>query len=168
MSAELLNFWVDLLGCQVASLNLEVAGVFDACALAGEKMSFHKAASFAAFDNEAEAVAAQAERPFTIIVEGNIGSGKSTFLLQFEKALEAERKASWKDEHQRKQLTVEIFSEPVDKWRDANGHNLLQASEWSRHCIVTLSTTSTYTLPASLSGKSGKNVSGVCLSSFVQ
>jgi len=49
-------------------------------------------------------------RPFTVVVEGNIGSGKTTFLQHFKKFSEE----------------VEIMAEPVDKWRNANGHNLLQ------------------------------------------
>ena len=49
-------------------------------------------------------------RPFTVVVEGNIGSGKTTFLQHFNKFNE----------------DVEILAEPVDKWRNANGHNLLQ------------------------------------------
>ena len=49
-------------------------------------------------------------RPFTVVVEGNIGSGKTTFLQHFNKFSEE----------------VEILAEPVDKWRNANGHNLLQ------------------------------------------
>jgi len=49
-------------------------------------------------------------RPFTVVVEGNIGSGKTTFLKHFNKL---------SDE-------VEIIAEPVEKWRNANGHNLLQ------------------------------------------
>jgi len=48
-------------------------------------------------------------RPFTVVVEGNIGSGKTTFLDHFKKFNE-----------------VETLTEPVDKWRNANGHNLLQ------------------------------------------
>jgi len=59
-------------------------------------------------------------RPFTVVVEGNIGSGKTTFLEHFKK---------FSDE-------VEILAEPVDKWRDVKGHNLLQMmyenpSRWS-------------------------------------
>ena len=49
-------------------------------------------------------------RPFTVVVEGNIGSGKTTFLEHFKK---------FSDE-------VEILAEPVEKWRNAKGHNLLQ------------------------------------------
>ncbi|XP_076044449.1 thymidine kinase 2, mitochondrial-like [Oratosquilla oratoria] len=49
------------------------------------------------------------KRPkFTVCVEGNIGSGKTTLLEYF---------ASVGD--------VEILAEPVDKWRNVNGHNLL-------------------------------------------
>jgi len=47
-------------------------------------------------------------RPFTVIVEGNIGSGKTTFLNHF---------AKFKD--------VEVLQEPVNKWRNVQGHNLL-------------------------------------------
>jgi len=49
------------------------------------------------------------KRPFTVIVEGNIGSGKTTFLQHFSKF-----------KH------VDLLTEPVDKWRDLNGYNLLQ------------------------------------------
>ncbi|KAK6644736.1 hypothetical protein RUM43_001005 [Polyplax serrata] len=48
-------------------------------------------------------------RPIKISVEGNIGSGKSTFLNYF------------------KQFSfVETYTEPLDKWRDVQGHNLLE------------------------------------------
>ncbi|XP_059488047.1 deoxynucleoside kinase-like [Neocloeon triangulifer] len=47
-------------------------------------------------------------RPFTVVVEGNIGSGKTTFLNQFKRMPE-----------------VIALAEPVEMWRDANGHNLL-------------------------------------------
>ena len=47
-------------------------------------------------------------RPFTVVVEGNIGSGKTTFLDYF---------AKFKD--------VEVLQEPVNRWRDVQGHNLL-------------------------------------------
>ena len=49
-------------------------------------------------------------RPFTVLVEGNIGSGKSTYLQHFYSHRE----------------DVDIITEPVDKWRDLNSHNLLQ------------------------------------------
>ena len=48
-------------------------------------------------------------RPYTIIVEGNIGSGKTTFLEPFSRHEE-----------------VEVLAEPVDMWRNCQGHNLLQ------------------------------------------
>lgn len=48
-------------------------------------------------------------RPFTVVVEGNIGSGKTTFLNHFDKFAK-----------------VDVKTEPVEKWRDVNGHNLLQ------------------------------------------
>ncbi|XP_071444600.1 deoxynucleoside kinase-like [Hetaerina americana] len=49
------------------------------------------------------------KRPFTVVVEGNIGSGKTTFINYFKKYVD-----------------VATFAEPVDKWRDVNGHNLLE------------------------------------------
>ena len=58
-------------------------------------------------------------RPFTVVVEGNIGSGKTTFLQHFDKFAQ-----------------VAVLTEPVAKWRDVNGHNLLglmyeDPSRWS-------------------------------------
>lgn len=50
-------------------------------------------------------------RPFTIAVEGNIGAGKSTFL-----------------EHYSKVKPIEILPEPVYKWRNMQGKNLLELS----------------------------------------
>lgn len=47
-------------------------------------------------------------RPFTVAVEGNIGSGKTTFITHFNKF-----------------NNVALFSEPIDMWRDCSGHNLL-------------------------------------------
>jgi len=60
------------------------------------------------------------DRPFTVLVEGNIGSGKSTFLEHFNKF----------------QKEVDVLTEPVSKWQDVKGHNLLQLmyddpSRWS-------------------------------------
>ena len=46
--------------------------------------------------------------PFTVSVEGNIGAGKSTMLKFFEQFTD-----------------VETVPEPVAKWRDLRGHNLL-------------------------------------------
>lgn len=48
-------------------------------------------------------------RPFTVLVEGNIGCGKTTFLQHFAKFGH-----------------VDVLKEPVDRWRDLNGNNLLQ------------------------------------------
>ena len=49
------------------------------------------------------------KRPKTIVVEGNIGSGKTTFLDLFKDRPDV----------------FEIMAEPVDKWRNCQGHNLL-------------------------------------------
>lgn len=50
-------------------------------------------------------------RPFTVAVEGNIGSGKTTFIKHFNKF-----------------NNVALFSEPIDMWRNCDGHNLLVRS----------------------------------------
>lgn len=50
------------------------------------------------------------KNPFTICVEGNIGSGKTTFLEHFEK------------------FNATILLEPVHLWRDVKGVNLLVSS----------------------------------------
>lgn len=47
-------------------------------------------------------------RPFTVTVEGNIGSGKTTFLEYF-----------------KKYENVCVLAEPIEMWRNCNGHNLL-------------------------------------------
>jgi len=47
-------------------------------------------------------------KPFTVLVEGNIGCGKTTLLEYFQKYPE-----------------IKVLEEPVQKWRDLNGHNLL-------------------------------------------
>ena len=52
----------------------------------------------------------EVKRPFTVLVEGNIGSGKSTYLKHFTKY----------------QDSINIVTEPVEKWRNLNSHNLLQ------------------------------------------
>ena len=56
---------------------------------------------------------------FTVTVEGNIGSGKSTFLQYFKNFPE-----------------VDLIPEPVNKWKDVNGYNTLEmmykdANRWS-------------------------------------
>lgn len=48
------------------------------------------------------------QQPFTVFIEGNIGSGKTTFL-----------------EHFRKFDEVCLMTEPVEQWRDCGGVNLL-------------------------------------------
>ena len=48
-------------------------------------------------------------KPFVVSVEGNIGSGKST-MLQFYSEIE----------------DVQLHPEPVEKWQNLNGHNLLE------------------------------------------
>ena len=55
-------------------------------------------------------VSKMSTRPYTVVVEGNIGSGKTTFIKSFEK---------YHDQ-------VEVCPEPVDRWRNLQGHNLLQ------------------------------------------
>lgn len=47
-------------------------------------------------------------QPYTVFIEGNIGSGKTTFLNYFKKFDE-----------------VCLQAEPVEKWRDVAGVNLL-------------------------------------------
>lgn len=58
--------------------------------------------------------------PFTVLVEGNIGSGKTTFLNHFKQF----------EDH------VCLITEPVEKWRNLNGCNLLslmysQPDKWA-------------------------------------
>jgi septin family protein len=55
-------------------------------------------------------ISANKSRPFTVFVEGNIGSGKTTFLNYFANA------------------DVHLLSEPVEMWRNVEGHNLLVSS----------------------------------------
>ena len=52
------------------------------------------------------------DRPYTIVLEGNIGSGKSTFLQQFASESSLSK-------------PIETYQEPVNKWRDIRGHNIL-------------------------------------------
>ncbi|XP_055307428.1 deoxynucleoside kinase-like [Sitodiplosis mosellana] len=49
-----------------------------------------------------------AKKPFTLVVEGNIGSGKSTLLNYFNKF-----------------TNIDILPEPVEKWSNFEGVNLL-------------------------------------------
>jgi deoxynucleoside kinase len=48
------------------------------------------------------------KRPFTVFVEGNIGSGKTTFLEHF---------CQFED--------ITLLTEPVEEWRNLKGWNLL-------------------------------------------
>ncbi|XP_023335099.1 deoxynucleoside kinase [Eurytemora carolleeae] len=48
-------------------------------------------------------------RPLTVLVEGNIGAGKTQFINRFNNIPH-----------------LQILQEPVDKWRNVNGNNLLQ------------------------------------------
>lgn len=48
-------------------------------------------------------------QPFTVLIEGNIGSGKTTFLNHF----------------QQFQDKICLITEPVEKWRNVKGVNLL-------------------------------------------
>jgi len=49
------------------------------------------------------------QRPFTVFVEGNVGSGKTTFLNYFKQRAE-----------------YQVLTEPIDKWQNLHGHNLLE------------------------------------------
>ncbi|XP_033626690.1 thymidine kinase 2, mitochondrial-like [Asterias rubens] len=70
-------------------------------------------------NNAIENINLTQQRPKTIVIEGNIGSGKSTLLKYF----------GQKDD-------IEVFPEPVHKWRDNKGQNMLDLlyqdpSRWS-------------------------------------
>lgn len=54
------------------------------------------------------AVNERCSRPYTVFVEGNVGSGKTTFLEQFVDC-----------------PNVYLAKEPVHKWQDVRGHNFL-------------------------------------------
>lgn len=58
--------------------------------------------------NVVEKLGNKGQQPFTVFIEGNIGSGKTTFL-----------------EHFRKFDEVCLMTEPVEQWRDCGGVNLL-------------------------------------------
>jgi len=58
------------------------------------------------------------QRPYTVVVEGNIGSGKTTFLAPF-------MRDSSNQSNPISDL-VEVHEEPVAKWRNLQGTNLLQ------------------------------------------
>jgi len=57
------------------------------------------------------------KQPYTIVVEGNIGSGKTTFLSPF--------MVNNSDPSSPLSELVEVYEEPVAKWRNLKGTNLL-------------------------------------------
>jgi len=57
-------------------------------------------------------------KPYTVIVEGNVGSGKTTFLNRF---LSSTNEKGTKLSEQ-----VDVIPEPVSKWQNVHGNNLLQ------------------------------------------
>ena len=60
--------------------------------------------------NIAESSSDRRQKPFVVLVEGNIGSGKSTFMQYF----------------RRYQNKIDFLPEPVGKWKNFEGFNLLQ------------------------------------------
>ncbi|XP_021914701.1 thymidine kinase 2, mitochondrial isoform X3 [Zootermopsis nevadensis] len=69
--------------------------------------NFNMIRSTAHWLNKRVMAGAVSVKPFTVFVEGNIGSGKTTFLNHFARP------------------DVDLLSEPVDMWRNVEGHNLL-------------------------------------------
>jgi len=65
-------------------------------------------------------MAKSSKKPFTVIIEGNIGSGKTTFLEYF-----------------KKYDNMCVLAEPVEMWRNCAGHNLLSKmyEDKSRWCF---------------------------------
>lgn len=55
-------------------------------------------------------------RPLVVAVEGNIRCGKSTFL-----------------QYCSSKPGIDVFREPIEKWRDVNGENLLVSTEERRN-----------------------------------
>lgn len=68
----------------------------------------HLFSTMAQKNNILKSASNEANQPFTVFIEGNIGSGKTTFLNYFKKYDE-----------------VCLQTEPVEKWRDLGGVNLL-------------------------------------------
>lgn len=80
---------------------------------------------------------AEGTQPFTVLIEGNIGSGKTTYLKYFEKFND-----------------VCLLTEPVEKWRNVNGVNLLELmyrdpKKWAMpfQSYVTLTMLQSHTAP---------------------
>lgn len=61
-------------------------------------------------------ISAPKMQPFTVFIEGNIGAGKTTFLNHF-----------------RKYEDVCLHTEPVEKWRNVQGINLLVSFTLATH-----------------------------------
>jgi len=70
------------------------------------------AAEFISKNRADMAVNEYCSRPYTVFVEGNVGSGKTTFLEQFANC-----------------PNVFLAKEPVHKWQDVQGHNFLVNSQ---------------------------------------
>ncbi|XP_005182530.2 deoxynucleoside kinase isoform X1 [Musca domestica] len=77
--------------------------------LLGRIISFVMAGNSAAVTGKIPKYAAGTQ-PFTVLIEGNIGSGKTTFLNHF----------------QQFQEKICLITEPVEKWRNVRGVNLLK------------------------------------------
>ena len=70
-------------------------------------------------DRENRANKKSIKKPFTVIVEGNVGSGKTTFLNRFMQSGNVANRNPL-SEH------VEVIPEPVSKWQNLHGSNLLK------------------------------------------
>jgi len=74
-------------------------------------MSTSSGSSFSVLDSTKASMANPDQRPYVVCVEGNIGSGKTTFLEHFRNL--------YPDQ-------IKIHAEPVNQWRNVGGHNLFQ------------------------------------------
>jgi len=72
------------------------------------RLLHHIAAAIISKTRADMAVNKNCSRPYTVFVEGNVGSGKTTFLEQFADC-----------------PNVFLAKEPVHKWQDVRGHNFL-------------------------------------------
>lgn len=86
---------------------------------------------------------AENNQPFTVLIEGNIGSGKTTFLNHFNKFDD-----------------ICLLSEPVERWQDVGGCNLLdlmykESNRWAMpfQTYVTLTMLEMHTKPTDKSVK---------------
>ena len=62
-------------------------------------------------------ITGKVKMPFTVAVEGNVGSGKTTFLNLF--------KGTYSDSTNPVSDVVEVYDELIDMWRNVQGTNLL-------------------------------------------